>query len=60
ITSVWNNTTTWAILGLVGLLVGLIVGIAVMRMRRPPTEAPQGWSPPAEPMAEEPVEGGSP
>ena len=38
----------------------VIVGIAVMRMRRPPAEAPQGWSPPAEPMAEEPVEGGSP
>jgi hypothetical protein len=60
ITSVWQSTTTWAILGLVGLLAGLIVGIAVMRMRRPPAEAPQGWSPPTEPMAEEPTEGGSP
>jgi hypothetical protein len=33
VTSVWSSGTTWAILGLVGLLVGLIVGIAVRRMR---------------------------
>ncbi|MCI4332591.1 MAG: hypothetical protein L3K01_02505, partial [Thermoplasmata archaeon] len=36
ITSFWSSPTTWAILGLVGLLVGLIVGIAVRRFRTAP------------------------
>jgi uncharacterized repeat protein (TIGR02543 family) len=37
VTSFWSSTTTWAILGLVGLLVGLIVGIAVRRFRTAPS-----------------------
>jgi len=52
VTSFWSSTTTWAILGLVGLLVGLIVGIAVRRFQREPrtttttttTEPMQPWS----------------
>jgi hypothetical protein len=54
VTSFWSSTTTWAILGLVGLLVGLIVGIAVRRFRTAPatTTAPVApWS------SEEPTTG---
>jgi hypothetical protein len=46
VTSFWSSTTTWAILGLVGLLAGLIVGIAIRRFGRDPPAAK-----PAEPMA---------
>jgi hypothetical protein len=49
--TVWQSPTTWAVLGLVGLLVGLVVGIAVRRLRAapssgPPSDAPAAWSPP--------------
>jgi len=61
VTSVWSSGTTWAILGLVGLLVGLIVGVAVRRMRA----APAGTSPITAPddrsgRGVAPAEGGSP
>jgi hypothetical protein len=46
VTSFWSSTTTWAILGLVGLLVGLIVGIVVRRIKAEPAGAKR-----AEPMA---------
>jgi hypothetical protein len=57
VTSVWSSGTTWAVLGLVGLVVGLIVGIAVRRLRAAPaagsTEPVQPWS------GEAPASGGA-
>jgi hypothetical protein len=31
--SLWSNESTWALLAAVGLLAGLVVGIAIRRMR---------------------------
>jgi hypothetical protein len=42
VTSVWSSGSTWAILGVVGLLVGLIVGIAVRRLRAEPSGGSPG------------------
>jgi List-Bact-rpt repeat protein len=43
-TSVWSNVSTWVVLAAIGLFVGLLVGIAVRRMRTerpPPNKEPE-------------------
>lgn len=43
--SVWSNPGTWAILAVVGLLAGLVVGVAVRRLgRSPPSDGSSGGS----------------
>ena len=44
ITSVWQSSSTWAILGLAGLLVGLVLGVALRKLRAAPAGSPVGTS----------------
>jgi hypothetical protein len=62
ITSSWSSTALWAELGIAGLVIGLIIGIVAMRMRRgggpsPPPEMAPATGP--EPAADDPDSGGS-
>jgi Divergent InlB B-repeat domain len=57
-TGIWQAPSTWAVLGAVGLLAGLVVGIAIRRLRAAPAPSPPAaWTPP--PSSSDP-EGGRP